>query len=103
MLDRFHWQKEEEFFLGIVETGEFSIQDVRELTWLKVKDSFEGLMIAGKHLPLRDHVSQGLKEMLQSGIGLYGESISGRDAIGTIFSKHTLKEVTKELDQFKDV
>jgi hypothetical protein len=103
MLDQFRWQKEEEFFLGLMESGELTIQEIRELTWEQIKDSYEGLLIRGRPLVLREDILNGFRKMLQEETGLYGESFSGEAASFHVFAKETLKFITKELDQFKDV
>ncbi len=103
MLDSFHWQREEEFFLGLMETGKLSIQEIRDLTWSQIRDSYDGLLYRDSPLPLRESLQEGIRETIQSGKGLYGEPVTDENAVSQIFSKETLKHITKELDQFKDV
>ncbi len=102
MLDTFHWQKEEEFFLGIIETGVFPVQEVRDLSWDQLKDTYEGLFCKGTLLELRDSILEGFREMLTTGEGLYGEPINNGKGQFPVFRKESLKGVTKELDQFRD-
>ena len=101
MLDSYHWQKEEEYFLGLMETGILTVSEIRELTWNQVKISYEGLTILEKPVPLRAHLLEGFREMLSCEKGLYEESIAGKEVIGKVFAKETLKNITREVDQFK--
>ena len=101
MLDGYHWQKEEEYFLGLVETGVLTISEIRELTWNQIRNSYEGLVVLDKPVLLREPILEGFREMLESGKGLYEESIAGKEVIGQVFTKETLKNINKEMDQFK--
>ncbi len=102
MLDGYHWQKEEEYFLGLVETGVLTVSEIRELRWNQIQNSYEGLIILGKPVALRAHLLEGFREMLSSEKGFYEETIAGKEVIGKVFSKETLKKITREMDQFKD-
>ena len=102
MLDTYHWQKEEEYFLGIIETGAFSVQDIRDLSWDQFKDTYEGFFCKGTLLELREPLLEGFREMLNSGQGLYDEPINNGKGQFPVFTKESLKGVARELDQFKD-
>ncbi|OQY31981.1 MAG: hypothetical protein B6241_12645 [Spirochaetaceae bacterium 4572_59] len=102
MLDTFHWQPEEYCFLGLTESGILDINEIRDLTWSRFRISYDGLVIMDRPITLREDLQKQIMEMLQSETGLYGESISGKGIINKVFSKDTLKNITREIDQFKD-
>jgi len=102
MLDQFHWQPEEQYFLALMESGVLTISEVRELSWTQIRNTFDGLLIMERSVSLRPECQDGLREMLEKGTGLYGEPIAGKDSTGLVFRKDTLKSVSRQLDQFKD-
>ena len=103
MLDRYHWQKDETLFLGLMETGDLTMTEVRELTWTRIKNTYEGLNILEKPIVLRSEHLEEFREMLKNETGVYGESISGKEAVNLVFKKESMKNICRELDQFKDV
>ena len=101
MLDSYHWSKDEEYFLALMEIAQFTVEQIRDLTWARVKDSYEGLLIQNQVVELREKYMIGIREVLESRIDFYGQEIDHESGSPLIFAKDTLKRVTKELDQFK--
>ncbi len=101
MLDQFYWNEAEGHFLALMEAAVLTIPEIRELNWSALKDTYEGLMI--KELPFvpRESFLKSFKSHLTDGTGFYGEALLGSEGSPRMFSKETLKHVTKELDQFK--
>ena len=102
MLDQYHWQKDETLFLGLMETGELTVTEVRELTWTRIKNTYEGLSVLEKPVVLRPELQEQFREMLSSETGIYDESIAGKEAVNRVFTKDAMKNINRELDQFKD-
>lgn len=103
MLDRFHWQKEEEAFLGLMESAALTVGEIRELTWSQIKESYRGILILERSVELREPLLEEFRRMLREETGLYGELFKEADASGRVFTKETLKSISRELDQFQDV
>lgn len=102
LLDQYHWEKAEAHFLAIMEGATLAIADIRDLTWAQLRNSYEGLFIQEKALDVRDEYLEELRTMLKDGTGFYGEELYSSEGSPKLFSKETLKHITKELDQFKD-
>ena len=103
MLDQFQWQRDEEYFLGLMESGALTLPEIRELHWSQIQDRYEGLAVMERPLVVRQELLEGVKEMLRNETGLYGESFAGQAASSRVFTKETLKSISRELDQFKGV
>ncbi|MDA3958041.1 hypothetical protein [Oceanispirochaeta sp.] len=102
MLEKFHWDKAESHFLAIMETAVLTIEEIRELTWAQVRDSFDGIVILDRIIPLKEDYLESIRTVLKTRIGFYGEDLNSSDGSPRIFSKESMKIVTKEMDQFKD-
>jgi len=102
MLDQFHWEEAEAYFLSLMETAVLTVDEVRELTWAQVRDNFESINILDRQLHLRDEYLEGFKKCLQTRIGFYGEDLNSSDGSPRLFSKQTMKEITKKMDQFRE-
>lgn len=101
MLDQYHWEKAEAHFLALMECGSFTIAEIRDLTWAQLRNSYEGLFILDKPVNVRDEYLEELRTLLQDGTGFYNEELYGSDGSPKLFTKETLKNITRELDQFK--
>lgn len=101
MLDQYHWEKPDAHFLALMESGALTIADIRELTWAQLRNSYEGLFIRDIPVNLRPDYLDEIRALLKDGKGFYGEELYGEGGSPRLFSKETLKNITKELDQFK--
>lgn len=102
MLNQFHWEKAEAHFLALMECGTFTISEIRELTWAQLRNSYEGLFILDKPVNVREEYLEELRSLLKEGKGFYGEELYGSDGSPKLFTKETMKQITRELDQFRD-
>ena len=101
MLETYHWGVPEAHFLALMEASVLTIADIRELTWAQVRDSYEGLVILEKPIPLREEYLDSFRACLREGKGFYDEDLASSDGSPRLFSRDTLKEISKELDKFK--
>ena len=101
MLDLYHWEKAEAHFLALMESTALTISAIRELSWAQLRNSYEGLLIKENPVTLREEYLEELRSLLKEGKGFYGEDLYGSEGSPRLFSKGTLKHITKELDQFK--
>ncbi|MBF9018337.1 MULTISPECIES: hypothetical protein [unclassified Oceanispirochaeta] len=101
MLDQFHWEKAESHFLALLESSILTIAEIRDLTWAQLRNSYEGLFIQEKPVTVREEYLEELRTLLKDGEGFYGEELYGSDGSPRLFTKETMKNITKELDQFK--
>ncbi len=101
MLDTYHWDVPEAHFLALMEAEVLTIAEIRELTWAQVRDSYEGITILEKKIALREEYLESIRTCLSSGKGFYDEELNGSEGSPRIFSRDTLKEITRELDQFR--
>ncbi|QEN08840.1 hypothetical protein EXM22_12870 [Oceanispirochaeta crateris] len=102
MLEQFHWEKAESHFLALMETAVLTIEEIRELTWAQVRTSYEGIVILDRVIPLKEEYLESMRSVLETRIGFYGEDLNSSDGSPRLFSKESLKVITKELDQFKE-
>ncbi len=102
MLDQFHWEDAEAYFLSLMETGKLTIDEIRELTWAQVKDGFECIYILDRSLDLRDEYLAGFRKCLETRLGFYGDDLNSSDGSPLLFTKETLKDITKKMDQFRE-
>ncbi len=101
LLDQFHFNEPERLFLYLMESKDLTIDDLREMTWAQVKDSYDGILIQGKPVNLRPEAVEQIRGCLQSLKGCYGEALDSSDGSPKLISKETMKSISKELDQFK--
>ncbi len=102
MLDQFHYDRAESLFLALMESKALTIDEIRELTWAQVRNGYEGITILDRLVPLRDKYLDEVRSILETGIDCYGNELNGSDGSPRIITKETLKDITRELDQFKD-
>ena len=101
MLDTYHWDVPDAYFLALMEAEVLTIAEIRELTWAQVRDGYEGITILEKSMNLREEYLEGFRDCLRSGKGFYDEELNGSDGSPRLFSRDTLKNITRELDQFR--
>lgn len=101
MLDQFHWEKAEAHFLAFMESSTFTMAEMRDLTWAQMRSSYEGLFVKDRIISLRPEYLEELRRLLKEGVGFYGEELYSSEGSPKLFSKETVKKITKELDQFK--
>ncbi len=101
MLDQFYWDEAEGHFLAIMEAAILDISEIRELTWAALKDGYEGLRLLERPFEPREKFLESFRACLARGVGFYGEELFGSEGSPRMFSRESLKHVTKELDQFK--
>lgn len=101
MLDTYHWDAPEAHFLALMEAESLTIAEIRELTWAQVRDGYEGITILEKPVSLREEYLESIRACLSAGKGFYDEELNGSEGSPRLFSRDTLKEITKELDQFR--
>ncbi len=101
MLDQFHYDRAESLFLALMESKALTIDEIRELTWAQVRNSYEGIIILDRPVPLRDKYLDEVRNILETGIDCYGNELASSDGSPRIITKETLKDITRELDQFK--
>jgi len=102
MLDQFHWEVAESYFLSLMESAVLTVDEIRELTWAQVRDSFENIYILDRSVKLRDEYLEGFKKCMETRVGFYGEDLNSSDGSPRLFSKETMKEITKKMDQFRE-
>lgn len=101
LLDQFHFERAESHFLAIMESGLITVEQLRELTWAQVRFSYEGLVILETVVPLRNEYLESFRDCLSEGKGFYDEELNGSDGSPRMFSRESIKNISKELDQFK--
>ena len=102
MLDQFHWETAESYFLSLMATAVLTVEELRDLTWAQIRDRFKCIYILDRPLKLRDEYLAGMKDCLERRQGFYGEDLNSSDGSPRLFTKETMKEITKKMDQFRE-